>query len=170
MGTVLLDRSRHTADVLLDSVLTAGIAGLFLFVALVLVRGLAASADGGLLWLLPGILGILAAGFAFSAVWHYFGREVIEVEGGTVQATRFLGPFKRQSAVSLGDITGVEAPAVGREFVKGSWGVGLPSLYVRTPSKTLRCCISVPPAYAQQVGATIWEAAQNAAAGRTTKR
>jgi len=170
MRIVLLDRNRHTADVLFESVLTAGLAGIFLFVAFFVSRGIAPSEGGGLMWILPGIFGLLAVGFGFSAAWHYFGREVIDVGRDTVQATRFLGPFKRQSAVTLADITSVEAPAVGREFVKGAWGVGLPSLFVRTPRKTLRCCIAVPPRYAERVGAIIWEAAQNAAASRTTTR
>ena len=120
------------------------------------------------MWCLPGVLGFLAAGFGFLAVWHYFGREVVELAGGAVQVTRNLGGFQRRWTVSLDEITGVEVPALGREFVNGSWGVGMPSLYIRTRRKTIRCCIAVPPAHAQRIGATIWEAAQHAATGRTT--
>src|SRR5688572_16259229 len=137
MSTVLLDRNRHTADPLADSVLNLALAGLFLFGALVLGRAaLAVSSGGGAMWLFPGLLAFLAAGFGFISVWNYFGREVLEIDETAVHATRYLGRFQRRWTVRLDEITSVEVPALGREFIKGSWGIGMPSLHLRTPSKT----------------------------------
>jgi hypothetical protein len=170
MSTLLLDRSRNDRTLFADSALTFGVAAVFAFIALVLAGGLMSFPSDRLMWLLPAAPALLALGFGFVAAWHYFGRERVELAAGSVHATRFLGPFKRRWSVRFEDIMGFDVPALGREFVQGSWGVGQPSLHVRTRGKTLQCCVGIAPAEAQRIGAAMWEAAQNAGAGRPTTR
>jgi hypothetical protein len=170
MSTLLLDRSRNDRSLFADSALTLGMAAVFAFIALVLARGLMSFPSDRLMWLLPAAPAVLSLGFGFVAVWHYFGRERVELEAGSVHATRFLGPFRSRWSVRLEDIMGIDVPALGREFVQGSWGVGQPSLHVRTRWNTLQCCVGIAPAEAQRIGAAMWEAVQNAGAGRPTTR
>lgn len=170
MSDVLLDRSRRERNLLLDSAVTLGVAGLCAAVAFTVARALNSLPTTALEWVAPAILSSLAPGFLFMAAWHYFGQERIEVDAGSVIVARSLGPFRRHWSAEVDGITGFDVPALGREFVQGAWGVGLPSLHLRTRQGVLRCCVGIPPAEAQHVGAALWEAAQRAGAGRPTKR
>jgi hypothetical protein len=158
MTELLLNRSRRNDRLGLDSVLTLLLSVVSALVALVIATRLARS--DALEWFLPVIFIVLSSGFAFVALQHYFGQERIELDGGRVRILRELGPFKRQWSARLEDILGFEVPALGREFVQHSWGVGKPSLLVRTRHGVFRCCVGVPPGEAQQVGAAVWKAAQ----------
>ena len=154
MTEVLLDRGPGGVG-LVESVLTV-LPGLAL--GILPLVGLTTRAADSMEWVVAGIFAVASLLALTLAALHLFGHERILLENGRLRAIRDLGPFRREWSVLVTDITAVEVPALELEYRLGSWGVGHPSLLVRTSSGSRGCCVALSPLEAERIAERVRQA------------
>ena len=155
MPEVLLDRDGRNAAGLLQAIGFAAVA--FVFGLIPLMSLAHPPAFSALAWALISLLAVVSLVSVIVAVRSYFGRERVLIDSGVLRVVRQVGPIRRERAVRLADITGVEVPFLGQEAISTRWGLR-PAVLVRSSAGSLLCGAAVSPSEAEALAARIREA------------
>jgi hypothetical protein len=110
-------------------------------------------------WVLFGLWASVSLVALLVALVHLLGHERLILEDGRLRGVRDVGPVHHEWSVRLSDISDVRVPALGREFMIGAWGVGVPALVLKTRAGTYRCCMAIHPRTAEILAERIRSAA-----------
>jgi hypothetical protein len=102
-------------------------------------------------WALFALWGLVTCIATTVGVIHLCSVERLEVDGSHLHYVRQVLTWRREWSLSLANIQELVIPGAGREYMRGSWGVGVPALVIRSAGRVYRCCFAIRPSKAEAI-------------------